>query len=468
MHTDAELRAILRVDLVYFSVGVLVLTVGLLSIIQAFLAKPRQRIVAFFGLIGVLYGSRLLLQLRVVPFALGMSFYSSRQLWAVMNYLLPIAGIYIWTYFGSPRSRKYLRVAVACFAVFSIIGISHDFLAHSPWSFPKINGVLVIAISLLTATLLALDIRSGFIPLDVPLRAAGIGFIIFQLAVIYDNLASIGAVPSAWTEPFGFLVFLFAMGYAIQYRITRDRNRMVTMQAEMDQARRIQMSILPAGPPPSSHYQVAAKYLPMTSVAGDLYDFLLLPDGRLGLFIADVSGHGLPAALVASMLKTALNIHARTSPRPSDLLAELNRTFSGQSHGQYVTAAFAILDANSKSLTYSAAGHPPLLLYRSATSTLQEIEENGLPLGILPVAQYSDVTVPFSPGDRLAMYTDGITESENAQQEEFGRPRLSQILQGANGSAPQLLTHAITAVEQWRGPAREQADDLTLVIAEYL
>ncbi|ABF43657.1 serine phosphatase [Candidatus Koribacter versatilis Ellin345] len=467
MHSDTEIRAILSVDLVYFAIGVLILTVGLLSILQGVFSRPRQRITAFFGLIGTLYGSRLLLQLRIVPFVLGLSTYLDRQMWSAMNYVMPIAGIYIWTYFASPRSHKWFRIAAGCFGVFAVVGITHDLFTHSPWSYPKINGVLVIATSLLTAILLVADIRSRYIPLDGALRSAGIGFVVFQLTVVYDNLAAIGVVPSAWTEPFGFLVFLFAMGYAVQYRVSRDHNRMVTMQAEMDQARRIQMSILPAGPPATPHFQIAAKYEPMTSVAGDLYDFLPLSGDRIGLFIADVSGHGLPAALVASMLKTALSIESRVTTRPAELLAELNRAFCGQSHGQYITAAFAVLDPQAQSLSYAAAGHPPLLLWRSSSGTLDAVEQNGLPLGILPIAEYSEVTVPFARGDRLAMYTDGIVESENVAEEEFGSERLSAILKDSNGSAGELLGTVITAVERWRGQ-REQSDDLTLLIVEHV
>jgi sigma-B regulation protein RsbU (phosphoserine phosphatase) len=325
----------------------------------------------------------------------------------------------------------------------------------------------VIASSLLTAFLLIIDIRHGYIPFDLAIRSAAAGFIVFQLGVIYDNLVPLRVVPDFWTEPFAFTVFLFAMGVAIQNRITADRNRMVAMQSEMDQARRIQMSILPSGPPASAHYQVAAKYSPMTSVAGDLYDFLPLEDGRIGLFIADVSGHGLPAALVASMLKTALSIQARATSNPAQLLSELNRLFCGQSHGQFVTAAYAILDANAQTATYSAAGHPPLLLWRNGSGEVREIEENGLPLGILATAEYSEITIPFSRGDRLAMYTDGIVESENLSGEEFGSTRLSEVLRKNNGNANALLSAAISSVERWRGADREQSDDLTLLIAQH-
>jgi sigma-B regulation protein RsbU (phosphoserine phosphatase) len=468
MPTEAELRAILRIDLVYFAVGVLILTVGALTLIQSLVDRLRQHMVFLFGLVGLLYGTRLLFQIRIFQFTVGGSRYATSQTWAILNYLIPIAGIYLWSFFVSPRSRRIVYLAVAAHAVFAAIGIPHDLLTRQPWSFPRTNGALVIATSLLVAILIVMDIRSGFIPLDVPIRVAGAGFVIFQLGVIYDNLVSLRVVPSLWTEPFAFTLFLLAMGYAIQYKIATDRNRMVAMQSEMEQARRIQLSVLPAGPPASAYYEIAANYSPMTSVAGDLYDFLPLGEDRLGLFIADVSGHGLPAALVASMLKTALIIYGRTAVGPAALLAELNRAFCGQSHGQFVTAAIAVLDGPAETLTYSAAGHPPLLLWSVASADVQQLEQNGLPLGILPDAEYSEITVPFAKGDRLAMYTDGIVESENGGEEEFGKDRLSEFLKSAGDDPNVRLENAMTAVRRWRGAEREQSDDLTLLIAEYV
>lgn len=468
MPTEAELRAILRIDLVYFAVGVLILTIGVLTLIRAVAERLRQRLVFLFGLVGLLYGTRLLFQIRIFQFTLGGSRYATSQVWAILNYLIPIVGVYLWSFFASPRSRRIVYLAVTAHAIFAAIGIPHDLLTHQPWSFPRTNGALVISTSLIIAVLIVLDIRSGFIPLDVLIRAAGAGFIVFQLGVIYDNLVSLRVVPPLWTEPFAFTFFLLAMGYAIQYKIGTDRNRMVAMQSEMEQARRIQLSILPPGPPASAYYEIAANYSPMTSVAGDLYDFLPLGNDRLGLFIADVSGHGLPAALVASMLKTALTIYGRTTIGPAALLAELNRAFCGQSHGQFVTAAIAVLDGAAQTLTYSAAGHPPLLLWSAASADVQQLEQNGLPLGILLNAEYSEITVSFARGDRLAMYTDGIVESENVGEEEFGKDRLGELLNSAVGSPNARLEKTMAAVRRWRGAEREQSDDLTLLIAEYV
>jgi serine phosphatase RsbU (regulator of sigma subunit) len=205
----------------------------------------------------------------------------------------------------------------------------------------------------------------------------------------------------------------------------------------------------------------------MTAVAGDLYDFIRFGEGRLGLFIADVSGHGVPAALVASMLKTALTIYGLTCDSPAGLLKELNRIFCGRFQEQFITAACAVLDADSQSLTYSAAGHPPLLLWRAGASELRQVEQNGLPLGFRESADYADVALPFAPGDRLAMYTDGVVETENAAGKEFGHEWLGKILALPKSDVNECLRQALSSVLAWRGHENEQNDDFTLVIAEY-
>ena len=138
----------------------------------------------------------------------------------------------------------------------------------------------------------------------------------------------------------------------------------------------MQLSILPASFPRSASFKVAAKYVPMTSVAGDLYDFLLADDKHAGLFIADVSGHGIPAALIASMVKMAAISQRAQAAHPAALMAGMNSALCGNTQGQYVTAAYVYLDAHAQELQYSAAGHPPMLLLRNGT--VIEIVENGM------------------------------------------------------------------------------------------
>ncbi|MGH7600971.1 MAG: PP2C family protein-serine/threonine phosphatase, partial [bacterium] len=303
--------------------------------------------------------------------------------------------------------------------------------------------------------------------LDWSIRCAGAGFGFFVASVLYDNFADMGLLRALYIEPFGFVIFLCGLGLAIEHRVISDYGRLMLLRAEMEQARRIQQSILPAAPPTGTPFRIAATCSPMTAVAGDLYDFIQLGEGRLGLFIADVSGHGVPAALVASMLKTALTIYGLTCGSPSGLLKELNRIFCGRFKGEFITAACGVLNADSQRLTYSAAGHPPLLLWRASISETCQVEQNGLPLGIRESEDYKDITLPFAQGDRLAMFTDGVVETENVAGKEFGHEQLGKILALPESDADECLRQALSSVWAWRGHENEQKDDITLVIAEY-
>jgi sigma-B regulation protein RsbU (phosphoserine phosphatase) len=233
---------------------------------------------------------------------------------------------------------------------------------------------------------------------------------------------------------------------------------------ELDLARRIQLSILPGSFPESADFRVAARYVPMTAVAGDLYDFLVAGEQGAGLFIADVSGHGVPAALIASMVKMAAVSQREHAAEPERLLAGMNAALCGNTQGQFVTAAYVHLDAVARELRYAAAGHPAMLLLRGGTVT--EIAENGLPLAITANANYSDKTVGLEAGDRLLLYTDGLVEARNEQSELFGEDRLNAALRESSRLTPDAAADRIIAsAQQW---AKSQDDDLTVLVCDFV
>ncbi len=226
----------------------------------------------------------------------------------------------------------------------------------------------------------------------------------------------------------------------------------------------MQLSILPGAFPSSTSFRVAARYVPMTSVAGDLYDFLVAGDRHAGLFIADVSGHGVPAALIASMVKMAAISQRALAAHPAQLLTGMNAALCGNTQGQFVTAAYVYLDADARVLRYAAAGHPAMLLLRNGAVT--EIAENGLLLAASDQATYSDKTLALVPGDRLLLYTDGLVEARNAQGKLFGEDALIAELRATAGLVPdEAADRIIAASQQW---AKSQDDDLTVLVCDYL
>jgi sigma-B regulation protein RsbU (phosphoserine phosphatase) len=236
------------------------------------------------------------------------------------------------------------------------------------------------------------------------------------------------------------------------------------IRKELEVARRIQLSILPGKFPDSASFRVAARYVPMTSVAGDFYDFIVADERQAGLLIADVSGHGVPAALIASMVKLAANAQRASAADPSGLLSGMNAALFGNTQNQFVTAAYVHLDSEARELRYSAAGHPPMLLLRDGE--VRQVEENGLMLAAFDFATYSTAAQRLEAGDRLLLYTDGIVEAANRSGEFFGQEALGALLCQTSGVAPtDAADRIISAVQQW---AVSQDDDLTVLVCDYV
>src|SRR5271156_2693860 len=189
--------------------------------------------------------------------------------------------------------------------------------------------------------------------------------------------------------------------------------QLVEINTELEMARQIQLSILPSSTPKISGLDIVARYIPMTSVAGDFYDFIVVDERHVGIFIADVSGHGLPAALIASMLQVALTAQARHVSEPGKVLAGLNQALCGKFQHNFVTAAYVYVDLEKSILKYGGAGHPPLVLRRQTTRRSSQPLENGLVMGQFEEAAYDSLQVPVAPGDRFVLYTDGILETAN-------------------------------------------------------
>jgi len=243
-------------------------------------------------------------------------------------------------------------------------------------------------------------------------------------------------------------------------------SQLLTLQQEMETARQIQLSILPREIPFLHGLDVAARYIPMTSVAGDFYDFIVIDEKRMGILVADVSGHGMPAALISSMLKIALATQTGCASDPASVLAGLNQALYGKFQEHFVTAAYVLVDTGKQSISYAGAGHPPLIFRDNSAGETREFEENGLVLGAFPDATYTSINIPFKEGDWGVVYTDGITETTNLSDEHFGVDRFKLFLQIHHDlSAGQLVDKLLDELSRWSDAAsgREPEDDITLL-----
>jgi phosphoserine phosphatase RsbU/P len=247
--------------------------------------------------------------------------------------------------------------------------------------------------------------------------------------------------------------------------------QLLDINNELEMAREIQLSILPHEIPRIRGLEIAARYVPMSSVAGDFYDFIIVDEKHAGILVADVSGHGLPAALIASMLQVALAAQRPHAADPAQVLTGLNHSLCGKFKHHFVTASYVFVDMERNVLRCAAAGHPPLLLWRASAGCVSEVSENGLLLGLFPEATYSFVEVPLEPGDKAILYTDGILEARSPSEQEFGPDLLKGFLDSshnlkANAFADLLLDELTGWSEHPKGDG--QGDDITLLVIDFL
>jgi serine phosphatase RsbU (regulator of sigma subunit) len=273
-------------------------------------------------------------------------------------------------------------------------------------------------------------------------------------------------------KPFSPAVVAARVHTHLALRETRQKlaKQLRAIQSELETARLIQLSILPSEIPIMADLDIAARYFPMSAVAGDFYDFLIIDEKRIGILVADVSGHGMPAALIASMLKIAFAAEAPNACDPARVLSGLNQTLCGKFQGHYVTAVYALIDTATRTLRYAGAGHPPLLLRGRDSGDTCALLENGLFLGYFPDATYAAAEIAFQEGDWLALYTDGISEAMDSSGEQFGEERLRHFLGNFRaGSSAGFADALLSELSLWAGRkvGHEPDDDATLVAVHF-
>jgi phosphoserine phosphatase RsbU/P len=247
-------------------------------------------------------------------------------------------------------------------------------------------------------------------------------------------------------------------------------SQLLALNNELEMARQIQLSILPHSIPKLPGLEIAARFLPMTSVAGDFYDFIEIDEKHIGILIADVSGHGLPSALIASMLQVALTAQAGHASEPAKVLLGLNHALCGKFTDNFVTAAYVYVDLEKNLMRYAGAGHPPVLQWRNSIGKTAKLLENGLVLGMVEEATYDALEFPLELGDRYVLYTDGVLEATNSAQEQFGADRFMRFIENHKHlAADQFSETFLTELSRWSNQTAEQGqqDDITLLVIDF-
>jgi sigma-B regulation protein RsbU (phosphoserine phosphatase) len=288
--------------------------------------------------------------------------------------------------------------------------------------------------------------------LDIPLKIGD--RVIGVFSVVHNELDAFSADQRRILEA---LCGHIAVAVQNARAFRREREKREHMQRDSREARFIQESLLPRSSPYLPGFALEATTVPAGDVGGDWYDYIDLGDDRWGVVLADVSGKGMAAALLMSATRGILRALAQTAHSPAEILSRLNCVLKDDfPAGRYVTMVYGILDAQRHTFTFANAGHPHPVLIQGKEAQLMD-GVSGLPLG-LGESVYTDRVIPLQRGVKLVMYSDGISEAENGNEEEFGTRRICEHMLTENASAESLKN---AACEYAPGPP---ADDATVIL----
>jgi len=467
---DAAL-ATLRGQVVDIVLGTVFLAIGATACaIAAIRRRGGVRILVWLGIWSAMYGLQMMDQIPLVLTALPHALKSAvPYVREAVSYLLLVSALFAWRELSLGRLRLLVQLEIFAGFAIALLGIG-TFVLGGPsgkWMFYN-NLLAVFALFVLLPVVLVPRFSSFLVIPSHRLLAAGT--IIFALEAVYTNVMGVlhyRTLPLV--NSLGFAALLFSLGYVTLQIVFRNERRLLSIETELETARQIQSSILPASVPQLENLRIAASYYPMSAVAGDFYQFVQTGNHHVGILVADVSGHGIPAALISSMIKVAMQSVAVHAHDPAQVLGGLNRILAAEFQGQLTSAAYLWIDAENHRALYSAAGHPALLCWRDACAELQHVESNGLLFGVAQDAEYPVCSLAVEPHDRFLIYTDGLVEPENASGESFGDRRLEQVVRDNRSQpAPELLRQLLSELRKWQPPSTSQQDDITLIAVDVL
>ena len=258
--------------------------------------------------------------------------------------------------------------------------------------------------------------------------------------------------------------------YVSLKRAVEEQNSLIAIRQELDIARNFPLSILPETLPLIDGIAFNAKYEPMSEIGGDFYDFHHFDDKRTGVFIADVTGHGVPAALISTMIKIAFTMCGDKFSNPADLLKGINKTLFNNLSGRYITAFYALIDLESMTVTFSNAAHWPMYLQKK-NGDLEYLKVKGRLIGLMENNEYTNATVNIDQGDRIIFFTDGLIEERNSEGEIFGEEAFENILKELHHLPPaRVIDECFMNIYNWSGNYKTEGfeDDATMIIADIL
>ena len=300
------------------------------------------------------------------------------------------------------------------------------------------------------------------VPIEVEGRRRG-------LVIVADKESRVGVGPFAATDRRTLSLFANQAAIALENaRLHREALEKQRLEREMELAAEIQQRLLPTVLPEVAGFELLGWSRPAQEVGGDYYDLIALRDGSWGLVVGDVSGKGVPAALMVSTVHSALRLLLDRLEVGPALLERLNRHIAETSApNKFITFFMAEVDSDTRDVRFLNAGHNPAILIDAAGEPT-ELETGGLPLGLLPDGSYNGGQVAMDPGDLLCIYSDGITEAISCDDEEFGTGRLLDVLRATREQPLASIISAIDRATADFAAGMPQADDQTLLLLRRL
>lgn len=263
------------------------------------------------------------------------------------------------------------------------------------------------------------------------------------------------------SEKFNEMVFNLKKAY-------KEKESLAALRHELNVAQKIQTAILPKSIPNLPNLDIAVNYYPMTQIGGDYYDFHMIDKNKIGIFIADVSGHGIPAAIIASMLKIAFSIQSAFAEEPERLLSRINKSMLNKVGTNFITASYIFIDLESNTIKHAKAGHPSIYIHSPQTDEVKEFNQKGKIIGLFPDIQTETVEISIKKGDRIVLYTDGIIEARNSNEEMFGEELFIGYIRKHNSMKPADFAKLVmNDVKSWIGNnTSKHSDDVTLMVID--
>ncbi|MCU0846408.1 MAG: SpoIIE family protein phosphatase [Spirochaetes bacterium] len=249
----------------------------------------------------------------------------------------------------------------------------------------------------------------------------------------------------------------------------KESQKLLSIEQELDLAKKIQQSTIPKELPRLSNFDIQAMYMPMESIGGDFYDFHVIDDKRISALITDVSGHGIPSALIASMVKIIFCMQKSLADRPDRFLLEMNQILMGNTENQFLTAGYVYIDLEKKKLYHASAGHLPLIIFKRKQNTLIELKPHGMIMGWFSQVRYDLADINIDSGDRIILYTDGITEACNKEKKMLGDSIFKDlILHHSNMKAADFISCLMIRIKEWIGVENSFEDDITIIVIDIM